>query len=244
MGIRIKVLSSFIILGIILFMASLISITEFGKVQVIVDEFLQDNYSSIESSKKMLQSLDAEEQGMLMLLMGRWDEGRLIIDKADSSFNEAFIYARKNITEEGEAKVVDDLEKSYIEYKKLWLKFIINSTNQDNKEWYLNVILKSQQEVNDNVYKLIEINEKSLYNTASEIKTRAQRAMMPSIIAIISAIIFIIILNYFINIYFISPLIRITKGIQRYNENKIPYNVVIESNDEIGELNQEVQKLM
>ena len=57
-------------------------------------------------------------------------------------------------------------------------------------------------------------------------------------------IVLVFLFNYFINFYFISPLIAITRGIEKYIQFKKSYNVVIESDDELDLLNESVKELI
>jgi HAMP domain-containing protein len=66
---------------------------------------------------------------------------------------------------------------------------------------------------------------------------------MPAIIAILTCIALIFLLNYFIYIYFISPLVKIVKGVNAFTETRVPYNINIDTKDEMFALNNEVKKL-
>jgi HAMP domain-containing protein len=82
-----------------------------------------------------------------------------------------------------------------------------------------------------------------MYQTASGLKTRSERAVMPGIIAIISALIFTFIFNYMVNYYMISPIVRITRATNLFKEKRIPFNVKIETRDEIHDLAQSIDQL-
>jgi signal transduction histidine kinase len=98
-------------------------------------------------------------------------------------------------------------------------------------------------DVRNSVSKLMALNDHIMYQTASELKHRSNRAIMPGIVAIVSALIFTFVFNYFINYYITSPLIKIIRGIKAFITKKIPYNVEIDTNDELFELSSAIADL-
>jgi methyl-accepting chemotaxis protein len=68
--------------------------------------------------------------------------------------------------------------------------------------------------------------------------------IIPLIVAIVVGLFLIILFNYFINFYFINPVLKIIKGIKEYSTNKQPYNVKIDTRDEINDLNKEIKSLI
>jgi hypothetical protein len=67
---------------------------------------------------------------------------------------------------------------------------------------------------------------------------------MPGIIAMVSAFIFAVIFSFLINLLVVSPIIRITGGIQEYLETGKSFNVKIETGDELSHLVASVESLI
>jgi HAMP domain-containing protein len=67
---------------------------------------------------------------------------------------------------------------------------------------------------------------------------------MPGIIAIAAAFIFAIIFSFLINLYVISPIVRLTEGIQAYLDHGNLPDIHVESEDEIAELVSSVKQLI
>jgi hypothetical protein len=49
--------------------------------------------------------------------------------------------------------------------------------------------------------------------------------------------------NYFVNYYFVTPIVRITIGIKEFIEKRKPYSVQIKSKDELTELSSSISTL-
>lgn len=54
----------------------------------------------------------------------------------------------------------------------------------------------------------------------------------------------VLLFNYFINFYLISPVIMMTKGISSYREFRKNYNVTVENDDELQDLNSSIKDIV
>jgi len=244
MGVRAKILSGFLILVMMLFLAGAWSIYELSKVGASVQRLLDDNYKSIDAAKLMIEALEREDSAVLLLLSGNWNEGREIIKSADLSFQQGFEIARNNVTILGEGAYVDEIEKAYRIYKGLWLKPIVETKREGNLNWYFQEVNPSFLNVKLATRKLMALNDRVMYQTASNLKNRARRAVMPGVVAILSALIFTLVFNYFVNYYLVSPIIKITKEIQKCLKTNEPFQVKIETKDELHHLAYAIKELV
>jgi len=244
MGIRLKILSGFIILAIMLLIAGLISIHELTNIGNYVQKLLDDNYKSIEAAGTMLEALEREDSGILLLLMGKWEEGRKVIKEGDELFNKGFLSAKNNITIPGENKYVEKTDMDYDIYKKMWERPIVGTDKQGDFNWYYNESHQAFLQVKKSVKLLMEMNQDTMYKTGSELKNRAQRAVMPGIVAIIGAVVFTLMFSFFINHYFARPIVQITKGIEEYNSTGKEFTMTSETGDEMGRLINSIKNLL
>ncbi|TFH01010.1 MAG: hypothetical protein E4H13_05980 [Calditrichales bacterium] len=243
MGLRIKILSGFIVLAIMLSVAGFWSIYEFNSIGSSVQRILDENYKSIQFSKSMVEALEREDSGVLILLSGNWDEGRAIINKADSLFLTNFEAANNNITIEGEKSHLEEIQDRYRHYKNLWEKPVVGTVKEGNVKWYFDVVHQSFLSVKKSVENLIDLNDKTMYRTASELKDKSGRAIMPGIIAVLSALVFTFIFNYLVNYFMVNPIIQITNRINLFKEKRRPFDVQVESHDELADLAASIQVL-
>ncbi len=243
MGIRMKVLSGFLILTCMLFLAGGWSIYELNSIGTSVQALLDDNYRSINAARIMTEALEREDSAILLLQSGNWNEGRKIIESADRSFQQGFRIARENITIAGEKAHIEKIETAYRTFKNIWIKPIVGTNSERNLDWYFNEVHPRFLGVKSDVEKLMSENDRVMYQTASNLKNRAHRAVMPGVVAILAALIFSFLFNYFVNYYLVGPIIRITTGIQALIKNGEPFHVNIETEDELGSLTASIREL-
>lgn len=243
MKLRLKILSGFLILVIMLTAAAVWSIYEIKSIGSSVNVLLEDNYKSIAASKSMIEALEREDSGVLLLILGKWQEGREIIESADREFQTALEIASNNLTIEGESEYINRIKTNYTAYKEIWKRPIVGTPKEGDINWYFENVHKSFLNVKTSANELMNLNDKTMFSTASSLREQANRALMPAIIAILSAIIFSLMFNYFVNYYFVNPIIKINRGVRAFIDSKKTYSVEISSKDEITDLNNSIGTL-
>ena len=243
MGLRFKILSGFLILAIMLCIAGIWSIYELTTVGSSVQALLDDNYKSINAAKTMDEALEREDSGILVLLLGRWEEGRSIISSADIEFLSGLQTAAGNITIPGEKAQVDEIKSKYNAFKGLWSKPIVGTEHERNLDWYFNEVRHAFLDLKKSIEGLKAMNDRLMYRTASDLKNRAHRAVMPGIVAILAALIFTLIFNYFINFYLIGPIIKLADGIDVFLKSGTPFEPKLETKDELARLGKSIHEL-
>jgi methyl-accepting chemotaxis protein len=209
-----------------------------------VQRLFDDNYKSINAGKMMIEALEREDSAVLLLLSGKWKQGRSIIESADELFQRGFTIAQNNVTIPAEPAYVEEIEARYKAYKDLWVKPIVDTSRQGNLDWYFQDLHQAFQDVKGSVEKLVALNDQTMYQTASDLKNRAHRAIMPGIVAILAALVFTVIFNFLINYYVVSPIISTTKGIQRFMETGELPAIQVETEDELFHLVSSIQRLV
>ena len=133
MGIRFKILLGFLTLAIMLFIAGVWSIYEMNSIGSSIPKLLNENYKSIHAAKKMTEALEREDSALLLLLLGKWNEGRSLLNTADSVFNKNVNFAYTNITIPGEQSQLDTIKFRYANYKNLWQRPIVGTQKEGGK---------------------------------------------------------------------------------------------------------------
>ena len=244
MGIRLKIFFGFGILAAMLLLAGFVSIHELTSIGKSVTKMLDDNYQSIQASNTMLEALEREDSGILLLLMGNWDEGRKHLFQSDSMFYAALTTAKNNITIDGEETYVKRIESEYNSYKTIWEKPIVGTSKEGNFEWYYSESHLQFITVKSSIKALMSLNQRTMYTTSKLLKDRSKRSVMPGIVAIVTAVLFTLLFNFFIHHYVAKPIVQITKGIEDFNEYGKEFNVEIETNDELKRLAEAIHNLL
>lgn len=232
------------LLTAMLAVAGTISIIEFRWLSNSVHGLIQDNYKSIEASKTMIEALEREDSGILLLMLGDWEEGRLIMESAEDLFLSAFETAKNNLTETNEAEYIGKIDGAYQSYKSSWERPIVDTDKQGNITWYRDDIHEKFLDAKSAVNELMSLNQSKMYHEASVLREQSKRALMPGIVSIIAALVFSLILNFFITRYFVNPISELAEAVNEYREgdNKLRSNIT--SNDEIKDLEEAINNML
>lgn len=223
--------------------AGLLSIYELLSIGASVNRLLSDNYKSINAAKTMIEALEREDSGVLLVLSGKWENGRETIESGDLAFQKAFETAKNNITIPDENKYVDSIASNYQTYKALWMEPLAGTKKEHNLDWYFEEIHGAFQAAKQSVEELMVLNDETMYLTASSLRNRANRAVMPGIVAIISSLVFVLIFNYFINYFVIKPINILAQEAKNSIRTREPLKIDIETKDELRDLASAIQEL-
>ncbi|NLP09215.1 hypothetical protein GX408_02340 [bacterium] len=243
MKLRTKIISGFIILALMLSIAGMWSIYELKSMGRTVLGLLDDNYKSIDATKTMIEALEREDSAILLLLLGNRQEGINILASADSLFESGFAAARNNVTIAGEQALIDSIKVQYQAYKHLWENPMKDHQREANLNWYFQNIHTPFLDLKTTLRVLMTLNHQFMFRTASDMNDKANRAIMPGVVAVLAALIFTALFSHFVHVYFVNPIIKINKSIKNVLDHRAAFTVEIETNDEIGELASSLNKL-
>lgn len=242
MGIRLKIITGFIILASLLVISGLISIYELTKLGNSVNTLINDNYRSIDYSKQMSLSLEQQKKAIIMAINGENEKAISLFNISKKEFENNLRNAANNLTVPGEISYVDSIALIFSNYTPIAEAFI--NDPKHNINIYLNDIQPRVWSIQNKVNELLTINQQSLLQTATLLEKSPYRSILPGLIVVITSIVFSIIFNYMISYYMIKPIIRITKSINDFVKYKKPFDVTVETKDELNDLKESVKNLI
>lgn len=243
---RTKIFSSFFLLVIMLVVAAGMSILEFRKIGKSVDKVMENNYKSIEQAKIMTDAIERQNSGLFMYLTDYQQEGRQQIVAADSLIRGAFKEANEHITEPDEGAIMNQIVTNYqTYYASIQATMLSDKVDfQDKNNVFFTDIQHKFKETRTLIDKLTQLNEEGIYKQSSQIKDNAKRAIMPAIVSVVAAIIFALLLNFFISIYFINPIHRLIDAVSGFYPEQLEVKAKISSKDEIKKLEVKINELI
>ena len=245
MGIRKKILLGFLVIGIVLLLSGVIAIYEFIKMQNTVHTLVIDNINSINASNLLLEVTD-EYNFSLLKSMG--DEGTADIPdiKQDTRFTDHLSNATKTYVDLREQNMADSVVYAYTAYIHVMKEapLVWQRGYQERRSWYFDRMYPVYMQLRGYIQELILLSQETLAANSYSLSDSFYRSLMPCVVAVGVGIVLVLLFVYFINFYFISPILQITKGISNYLLHRKSYGVVLDNADELQELNQNVAELV
>jgi methyl-accepting chemotaxis protein len=247
MGIRKKIFLGFVVIGLILFTSGMISLFQLIRIEQVVADMNMDNIRSIEASGQIIDEARKQTWKILDIMHNdsRGDDARIILN--DTLYESRLDFIRQNITMSEEKNVFEILCAEYQLFKHhtaLLDSLFMSSETKERNEWFNTMYRPVYELFTKATHNLEILNQNTVSNNSSELKSNFYRMVIPLIVAVAVGLLLIMLFNYFINFYFINPVLKIIKGIEEYSVNRRPYTVKIDTRDEINDLNREIKSLI
>ncbi|MDD2594665.1 MAG: MCP four helix bundle domain-containing protein [Bacteroidales bacterium] len=245
LGIKRKVFLGFIVIGIVLFFSSLISIFEFSRMNNYVSELITDNIKSINTARELLT---VTENYNLKLMYGvGGEEGHDDISVIrDDKFVSYFSDLKETFLTPAERSAADSVIYAYTAYmqtvaeaENIWL-----NGYDVRKEWFFGRLQPTYSKLKSYIQKLTIESQEALVQNSQTLQDSFYRSIMPGVVSVILGLILVLLFNYFLNYYLINPILKITKGIKGYRQFNKSYEVKLENDDELEELNNYVKDIV
>lgn len=245
MGIRRKISLGFVVIAAILFLSGVISVFEFNRMRNSVTNLIRDNINSINTSEMLLEIMD--EYNFILLSKVIQDptvkSAEIVYDERFDKYIESI---KKNFSSQAEVAIADSLTLAYTHYVDVISQapVIMLQDMVSRNTWYTNELKPVYENLRTYKKKLGLLTQQALANNTRELQEGYYRSIMPGIIAVGAGIMLVLLFNYFINLYFISPVLLISKAIKNYKKYNKSYVVSFDNDDEIQEMNAEVKGII
>ncbi len=243
LGIKRKVLLGCIVLAIILFFSSLISIFEFTKMNRYVSGVIADNIRSINAARELLS---VSEQYNIDLMNGLVLEGSNRPESASIEREEELISSFENLSRSfvtpQEQASADSVLYAYAAYMQ-----VVAEADQmwehdyaERQHWFFNRLQPVYLKFRGYMMQLTSVCQDALIESSQDIREGTYRSLMPGLVSVLVGMIMVLLFNYYLNYFLINPLLKITGGIKGYRYYGRSYAVKLDNDDELEELNEAV----
>lgn len=245
MAIKKKISLGFVVIGTILLVSSAISIYEFVRMRNTVSNLINDNIAAINTTRTLIEVSDEYNYN---LLEGLGDESALLFtrDKNDNRFSDYLNDLKDKFTTRQERQYADSVLFAYTTYiiimndaPKVW-----QGDYAGRRNWYFNKLHPVYMKLRGYLQKLTLTSQEALAENSLTMTDSFYRSIMPGVVAVMVGLVLVLLFNYFINLYFVNPLKRISEGIADYLNRKKSYNIIVDTDDELHMLNENVKELV
>ncbi len=247
-GIKKKVLLGCIVLAIILFFSSLISIFEFSRMNRYVSAVIADNIRSINAARELLS---VSEQYNVSLMNGLvLEDGAEAPEAFPMAPEEELVSSFENLSKRfvtpEERAAADSVLYAYAAYMQ------VVSEAQDvwmqdfdvRQHWFFNRLQPVYVKFRGYMMQLTSVCQDALIASSQDVREGTYRSLMPGLVSVLLGMLMVLLFNYFLNYYLIDPLLKVTNGIKGYRYYGRGYAVKLENDDELEELNTAVGDLI
>jgi hypothetical protein len=247
MGIRKKIFLGFVVIGLILFTSGMISLFQLVQIEQNVTDMNTNYIRNIEASGQIFGEAKKQTWKILDIMHenSQGEDARIILN--DTFYVKRLDFIRENIVVQEEENMFDTLFAKYQQFKLRTLlldSLFLQENARERNEWFNTRYRPVYEAFTEAAHNFEVLNQNIIAHNSAELKSNFYRMVIPLTVAVTVGLFLIILFNYFINAYFICPVLKIIKGIEDYSINRQPYNVKIDTRDEINDLNREIKSLI
>ncbi|MBI3949756.1 MAG: HAMP domain-containing protein [Acidobacteria bacterium] len=230
----------------ILFGVSAWGIYHFARLGRAVDVILVNNYKSIIAAENMKEALERQDSAALFFIAGHTDKARQQFAAYAKKFSQQFQVAARNITEPGEDQIIADIEARNSAYKQELERLLharTSSSLAEKSRLYFDRLEPSFLALKNRLDDLLRLNQQAMVKASDRAITQSWRAEVSTVALALLALVFALAFAWRFTAYVVDPVRELTEKAKRMAEGDLDQFIDIPSQDEIGVLAAEFNRM-
>lgn len=227
----------FISIGTLLLISGLISSAELVRFQRYASQMMHINQNSIDFSKKLLDAIQEQNTALLISITDTTGVYNRVFDAARVEFDQIYDQV---IEYDQDNPVLSKIKEANQKYNTI----LIERGDSVTVEWFSQLYKTSYFDLTQSIKEYMVDAQNLIIHHTSVLEGNAYRSTMVGIIALVSGGILMLMFYFMINKFFISPVLHIKDELQKHLSHNLPYDVNIDTTDEIKDLNDKISQVV
>ncbi|MDB9525089.1 ATP-binding protein [Oscillatoria sp. CS-180] len=202
------------------------------------DAILTENYRSIRAAEGMLDSLERQDSATLLLLLEDEQTGVRLFQDNEIEFLQWLGRAKDNVTINGEAEVLTEIETNYRDYLLQVDQLRQGDIDTAAFEVYQGEVEPEFQAVRQAAVELRDLNQQRMEEASDTAQTASQRAIASMVGAGGSAAVLGLVLSFILSKALTRPLEQMAQATEQLAKGDYDLQLIVNSRDELGQLAQ------
>ncbi len=224
-------------LAMILLLSSVISVLEYRRMSDYVSELIAANIKSINLSQR-LADLTQEYNDQMLAVVVQNDISKMPDFNLDY-FNAQSDSLRNSFTSEKMLPKVDSVVMSFDAFMRTSLKFdeVFLADSIDTGEWFFGSLQPRYTKLRQDLNSLNEVIHEELQRNSSDFDAGFYRSIIPGVVSVGAGLLLIVLLFYFILVYYVKPIYRMSDGIDGYRHSGRRHVYEFDGDDQLANIN-------
>jgi NtrC-family two-component system sensor histidine kinase KinB len=206
---------------------------------------LSENYRSILAAENMVDALERQDSGILIMFLG--DAGGVALYRENEAmFLQWLVRVKDNITIEGEADLVNSISADYVVYRQLFsaLTDLRDTTLPiPRPSYYQEKIYPIFAKLRQSCIDLRNLNEQTMYAASLRAGKVAYSAIWSTVLVAAAAFMVALLFSFFISDRIVGPIHRFMDASRKISSGDYTVHVPVETKDELGRLAREFNQM-
>jgi two-component system, NtrC family, sensor histidine kinase KinB len=247
MTLKKKILMGYGITFALMGLAVIWAITNLASLGKATGAILGENYRSIIAAEKMVDALERQDSGMLLMFLDDTERGITQFRENEAIFLEWLTHAKDNITIQDEAKLVKAIEADYATYRKqfaLLTDFRNTASVALKPTYYHETVYPVFTIVRKLCIDLRDFKEKTMYSASVRANNMARYAMWSTAFGAVSALTLALIFSLLLAERIVRPIRCFMEASRKVSSGDYTVQVNVETSDELGHLGIEFNQMV
>ena len=225
----------FLALSFVLFCAVIINVFEITRLQNSTEEVIAEGAVTAEYATRMLDALQKQNRAVLnMIILGETSSAEY--HDGVYELNAVLMEAMERGKSNASLTAIYDANMHYHDIVEL---HTLNSNN-DDKVWFTNSYVEAYYSLDRAIKSYMTSPKSSVTARMTKLESSIYKTMTPSILTLLVAVLILMLFYFFIDTYYTKPTSRISRSLDNYLKNKVPYQVKLEEKSELSSLNDNI----
>lgn len=245
-SLRFKIGFGYIVLVILNIGVTTLAIYFFGRLTLSFNSILNESYPHVVVLERMAHLVDRHEHGLTMIMNGDVEDGYTEFKTAKEEFYQVFDKANERRSLPDADLILDNIKSTYDGYilnSDSLFSLALRNKTRAARTYYSDIVRSFSQRLSDLCFWLIEENQKEMMQVAKNTKRTSDEAIIAVLFAAFIAIGLSIITMVQFTRRIIEPAEKLTETVNQIGRGQIDLKIDIATNDEIGELGREFNKM-
>lgn len=244
MSLRLKLFSGYLIFVLALIVLGAWSTWRLHELSGVVRLILAQNYDSVVAAQEMKESLERQDSGAVVLLLGQRERALQQIREQHVRFDAALNRASNNITEPGERELTDELRRERDRYYNLVDAWLAATGEPDKgRAAYFNYLEPAFHQLRGRCQALLQLNQQAMRGKSERASAVARRSLLLTLTLAIVLVVAGLALAFLCAVHIVRPVKALTKASARIGGGDLNARAEVGTHDEIGMLAAEFNRM-
>lgn len=238
-----KLIASLLSIAAVLLVSCIISVMEYSRMSDYVSGLIADDISSINVANKLSEMSNSYNLEILAAIGD--DISTETPDYDENFFKEHCDLLRSSNAGNVVAPFADAIMYSYSAYMLTAqeLEDVMLSDFIDTRSWYFERLQPKFERLTADIDNLNSAIYQDLETNSQTFESGFYRSVIPGAVAVGVGLLLILMLLFFLLSYYVNPIYRMVDSLKAYKANDKKYNVKVDGDDQIVELNEGIKEL-
>lgn len=245
LSLRQKIVLSLSSIAMVLVISSLISILEYSRMSNYVSSLIEADVNSINIAQKLSIQADEYHLELFNIVADREDSLGINNEAAVKEFQTSCDSLRRSMNRNKKLPLTDSVMTAFLDYVSLssQMDSVMRSDSINTRLWFTDNLRPSYNHLKGHIDALNTSVYDDLSNHSSTFERGFYRSLIPGFVAVCAGIVLVIMLIFFINSDYVTPIYRMLSSLSSYRSSNKPYTYEFDGDDQLAELNEGVREI-